>query len=190
MSEWLRLMPIWLETRSMIIHWPAQMEVVTPITHINEVITNVRVRTQVAPHITCLNDHQRSGNGGNGSNSFRRDKPHQNITPYSWNRPRTGNNREPDRTKSNDAPPCPACPNKRHFLWFCKKFKTWTYDQRISFLGEKRLCLCCLSAGHQANACPAPGCPECNQAKHNGVICPKKLVFHDPNRGRRFKKRD
>lgn len=75
---------------------------------------------------------------------------------------------------------CPYC-NAPHFLWFCRQFKSWDLPKRIKKVGEWGLCPCCLLAKHPAAACSVTGCPRCENAKHNNMLCPKSIVFKLPS---------
>lgn len=73
-------------------------------------------------------------------------------------------------------PKCPEC-DKLHYMWFCPVFKSWDLDKRLKQVGLWKLCPCCLISRHASAECRERGCPRCDNAKHNNMLCPKSIVF-------------
>lgn len=68
-------------------------------------------------------------------------------------------------TSSSSA--CPCC-SEPHALDSCNRIKSWTVDDRVRWLREKKLCFICLSADHWANKCKSKyKCTECNRKHHH-----------------------
>lgn len=70
----------------------------------------------------------------------------------------------------------PPCPNvicgKPHRLWNCNAFARESFERQLKLIEEWRLCPSCLIEKHAAADCTRNGCPRCNNAKHNSLICP------------------
>lgn len=92
------------------------------------------------------------------------------------------------QTPNKQAFICPRC-ILPHFMWYCKRFRSWNLAKRIDKVAEWGLCPCCLISEHLAANCPSKGCSRCENAKHNNMLCPKALVYKlpsaivGPNRG-------
>lgn len=108
----------------------------------------------------------------------------------SWKRSRPVEERiniQPNAALAVQLPVCKLCEKGPHHLWFCKKFKAWSLAERLQYVENRHLCPCCLvSDKHTSAICPAPGCPRCDNNKHNRVLCPKAAVFRTNvvNRGK------
>lgn len=96
---------------------------------------------------------------------------------FSAKRSRAGTRGDENARPKKNAPPCILKCETPHYLWFCKKFKGWTLQERVKFVGDTGLCPCCLIVKHASNECKADGCPGCGDAKHNKMLCPKAMVF-------------
>lgn len=68
---------------------------------------------------------------------------------------------------------------KMHRPWECDDFRGAPLEQRQALVSGWGICKCCLIMDHDAEDCPKPGCPikECNRAKHNSMLCPRRHVF-------------
>lgn len=77
----------------------------------------------------------------------------------------------------SDKPVCLLCVDKRHFLWHCVKFRALALTERVERVKEWKICPCCLIKKHSSDNCEQTGCPRCDGAKHNNMMCPKYTVF-------------
>lgn len=138
-------------------------------------IRNLRLAsTQVDTHARANNGDRHEG----GSSRSSRNQPGPSYDRDSYNhfkRSRTETEIVPKERSGPPPPPCFACGGV-HFPWFCRKIKDMSFEGRIKFVADKRVCPCCLLEKHASSDCPRPGCPRCDNAKHNRVLCPKTLV--------------
>lgn len=125
-----------------------------------------------------------SGSSGSKAQDAKHSRDSSRHRPYQ-NRSWTSGKSHGDHTsiikqetgaKSNGSQPnypseCPAC-TQQHRLWHCHVFKAMTLEERCEKLRKWKLCECCLQLGHSANDCGSQGCPKCDRAKHNSLICP------------------
>lgn len=157
-------------------------------------LRNVRAsQRQTAAFRLQINDvqedsrHNRTKDGRNGS---RRRSPsvQQASTSHGrergdqssqWDRKRSRRDMEnetPLKQERKSPPMCPEC-KKPHFMWFCDPFKSWPLERRLKQVEGWELCPCCLQGKHRASECTERGCPRCDNAKHNNMLCPKARVF-------------
>lgn len=82
--------------------------------------------------------------------------------------------------------PCLACAGL-HRLWHCRRFKSEPIEERLSQIQAWKICPNCLVENHPSADCKKFGCPECDFAKHNSLICPKRAVkrVHHARGGKR-----
>lgn len=92
------------------------------------------------------------------------------------------------KTPSSKPPMCRQC-KIQHFYWFCPTFKLWKVDQRLKAVEKWGLCPNCLIEDHTAENCAESGCPRCDSAKHNNMLCPlfvKQQAAPNPTPGGGF----
>lgn len=78
-----------------------------------------------------------------------------------------------DTSLDSQKSPCPnpSC-GKPHRLWNCNAFARETFERQLQLINEWHLCPSCLIEKHATKDCTRNGCPKCNNAKHNSLICP------------------
>lgn len=89
-------------------------------------------------------------------------------------------------SSSFQKPPCPnlSC-GKPHRLWNCNAFARESFERQLQLINEWHLCPSCLIENHAAKDCTRNGCPMCNNAKHNSLICPvRRRERHDKNQAK------
>ena len=83
----------------------------------------------------------------------------------------TNYNRQSNETQ-NVTSPCVFCPgNITHRSSDCRKFASYTNDQKAKIIREKKLCTRCLETGHSPiNCATTVGCRLCNELHHHSVL--------------------
>lgn len=78
-----------------------------------------------------------------------------------------------DTSMDSQKSPCPnpLC-GKPHRLWNCNAFARESFERQLQLINEWHLCPSCLIEKHAIKDCTRNGCPKCNNAKHNSLICP------------------
>lgn len=76
--------------------------------------------------------------------------------------------------------PCLACGDNGHGATKCEAFRKLRYLAKWAIVNASGACPNCVRLGHSANECGringqmyARGCPRCNGALHNSVMCDK-----------------
>ena len=69
---------------------------------------------------------------------------------------------------------CKLCPGEKHLLYFCPKWTSFSHAQKISHIGNHKLCSNCLGPGHTTAECRSLyRCRECRQKHHSSIHQPQ-----------------
>lgn len=81
----------------------------------------------------------------------------------------------------NQARPCLFCNQTSHYIQNCDNFLKLSHGDKIEFIKNKRLCMCCLKPGHHSKVCRAKSCSKCRY-KHHVILHlnnSQRVVRHD-----------
>ena len=77
---------------------------------------------------------------------------------------------------------CHLCPNEKHPLYACGKFKAMTIDERKSTLTIIKACYKCLRVGHQSSQCQFSNtCKRCQRLHHTFMHLDQQIAPHYNN---------